>query len=144
MTRSHHTREHGAMAIAVVGAAIVRDGRVLAARRTRPSALAGSWEFPGGKIEPGETEADALLRELREELGIGVTLGARLGAAAEGPIRLTLYAATLTDGDPRPLHDHDALRWLAAHELTSLDWLPIDRALLPDVRAALPPRIPPG
>jgi 8-oxo-dGTP diphosphatase len=125
-----------AMAIAVVGAALVRDGRVLAARRTRPSRLAGGWEFPGGKVEDGESDDAALARELREELDVTAEVGARLGSAADGSIRLTLYAATLVDGEPKPRQDHDELRWLAADELTSVAWLPIDAALLP-VAAAL-------
>ncbi len=58
----------------VVGAAIVRDGRLLAARRTEPPGLAGGWELPGGKVEPGETDREALLREIREELGVDVVL----------------------------------------------------------------------
>ena len=56
--------------IVVVAAAIVRDGRVLAARRTQPANVAGRWELPGGKVDPGETPEQALVRELREELGI--------------------------------------------------------------------------
>ena len=61
-------------------ASIVEDGRVLAARRTGPPELAGQWELPGGKVDPGETEADALARELAEELGIEVAVGERVGA----------------------------------------------------------------
>jgi len=125
------------MEIAVVGAAVVRNGLVLAARRVRPAELAGGWEFPGGKVEPGESEATALTRELREELGVEVAVGERLGRAADGRIRLTLYAARLTDGLPQPLHDHDELRWLAAADLDSVGWLPIDRALLPVVTPLL-------
>lgn len=125
------------MAIAVVGAALVRDGRVLAARRSQPARLAGGWEFPGGKVEPGETEAAALARELREELGVEAVVGERLGNAADGSIELTVYAVTLTNGDPQPLQDHDELRWLTAPELPSVAWLPIDAALLPTVAALL-------
>ena len=121
------------MTIRVVGAALVRDRRVLAARRALPSRLAGGWEYPGGKVEPGESDADALARELREELGVEASVGARLGEVTDGPIRLTLYAATLSDGSPRPLQDHDELRWHAADELDAVNWLPIDRALLPVV-----------
>jgi 8-oxo-dGTP diphosphatase len=131
-----------AMAIAVVGAALVRDGRVLAARRVRPAALAGGWEFPGGKVEPGESDAAALARELREELGVDVAVVARLGQAADGAIRLRLYAATPGAGVPRPLQDHDELRWLTADELADVAWLPIDRALLPVVADLL--RAPPS
>jgi 8-oxo-dGTP diphosphatase len=120
--------------VQVVGAAIVRDGRVLAARRVRP---AGGWEFPGGKVESGEAEADALVRECHEELGVTIRVGARLGAAADGSIRLALYAAELVAGEPRPLADHDALRWLAAPELEDVGWLPVDRGLLRMVAAML-------
>jgi 8-oxo-dGTP diphosphatase len=137
MTRSHHTREHDAMAIAVVGAALVRAGRVLAARRARPAKLAGGWEFPGGKVEHGESDVAALSRELREELGIGVVVGSRLGDATDGTVRLTLYAATICTAEPEPVQDHDELRWLAATELGEVNWLPIDRALLPLVASLL-------
>jgi 8-oxo-dGTP diphosphatase len=125
------------MAIRVVGAALVRDRRVLAARRAQPPRLAGGWEFPGGKVEPGESDVDALARELREELGVGVEVGAELGNVAEGPIRLTLYAVKLIDAQPRPLQDHDELRWLSADDLESVSWLPIDAALLPAVARLL-------
>ncbi len=122
----------------VVGAAIVRAGRVLAARRSRPAELAGGWEFPGGKVEPRESEADALVRECREELGVAVRVGDRLGEAVDGRIRLVLYAATLTEGEPEALEDHDRLRWLAAEDVRAVAWLPIDLALLPAVTAVLP------
>lgn len=117
----------------MVAAAIIRDGRVLAARRSRPAAVAGGWEFPGGKVEPGESEPAALARECGEELGVAIRLGRRLGEAVDGPIRLALYPATLVTGEPRPLTDHDTLRWLAGEELADVDWLAVDRALLPHV-----------
>jgi 8-oxo-dGTP diphosphatase len=119
--------------VVVVGAAIVRDGRVLAARRSRPAAVAGGWEFPGGKVEPDETEPAAVAREVAEELGVAVEVGPRLAEASDPRIRLVLYAATLSDGEPRAGADHDELRWLSAAELTTPDWLPIDRELLPAV-----------
>lgn len=119
--------------VSVVGAALVRGGRVLAARRSRPAALARAWEFPGGKVEPGEADVDALARECHEELGVTVSVGVRLGQAVDGPIRLTLYGATLRTGRPQPLQDHDELRWLTADTLTDVGWLPIDRTLLPAV-----------
>jgi mutator protein MutT len=137
MTRSHRTRNYDAMDVHVVGAAIVRDGRVLAARRSAPHPLAGGWEFPGGKVEPGESEADALVRECQEELGVTVAVTERLGQARAEPIVLTLYAAELAAGAPAPLVDHDELRWVLAAELDSLAWLPIDRELLPAVRKRL-------
>jgi 8-oxo-dGTP diphosphatase len=122
----------------VVGAAVVRDGHVLAARRSAPPELAGRWEFAGGKREDGESDAAALIRECREELGILVVIHERLGTAAIRPgLELRIYRATLIDGDPHPLQDHSELRWLSAAELDDLDWLPADRPVLPAVRMAL-------
>jgi 8-oxo-dGTP diphosphatase len=126
-----------AVTVHVVAAAVVRDGRVLAARRSRPAALAGGWEFPGGKVEADETEPAALIRELVEELAVTVDVRARLDAAADGRIRLVLYAARLGDAEPAAGADHDAVRWLAADELEEVEWLPIDRDLLPAVRELL-------
>ncbi len=112
----------------VVGAAILQDGRLLAARRSSPDALAGGWEFPGGKVEAGETEAGALARECLEELGVRIAIGGRVGPDAALPSDrvLRVYTAVLEAGDPRPLQDHDQLRWLAADELSSVEWLPAD------------------
>jgi 8-oxo-dGTP diphosphatase len=121
----------------VVAAALVRDGRVLAARRSRPAELVGGWEFPGGKVEAGEAESAALVRELDEELGVSVQVGARLGEATDGRIRLVLYRAALLGGEPVAGADHDAVRWLSAPELEAVGWLPIDRDLLPVVAALL-------
>lgn len=121
----------------VVGAAIVRDARVLAARRCAPPAAAGGWEFPGGKVEPGETEVDALVRECREELGVEIRVGAPLGEAQPGEFVLRVYRADLLAGEPQPLQDHDELRWLAANELDTVPWLSADRPLLPALRGLL-------
>ncbi|MGN6605860.1 MAG: (deoxy)nucleoside triphosphate pyrophosphohydrolase [Jatrophihabitans sp.] len=123
--------------IAVVAAAIVRDGRVLAARRSRPEAVAGGWEFPGGKVEPGETEAEALVREIDEELGVRVIVERRLAEASDASITLALHTAHLPSGEPVAGADHDELRWLGYDELESVEWLPIDRALLAPVRRLL-------
>ena len=112
----------------VVAAAIERDGRYLAARRTKPDWAAGRWEFPGGKVEPGESETDALAREIREELGVTIAVGNRV--PGEWPLHddlvLHLYVATLIEGDPQPLDHHDELRWVALDEFEDLDWLPSD------------------
>jgi 8-oxo-dGTP diphosphatase len=115
----------------VVAGALLRPGAVLAARRRKD----GRWEFPGGKIEPGESAAEALVRELREELAVDVTVGEVLGHAEQDGLRLVLLTAQIVAGDPIPLTDHDELRWLEAADLTAVDWLPLDRALL----SALPP-----
>jgi 8-oxo-dGTP diphosphatase len=126
------------MSVAVVAAALVRDGAVLAARRSRPAELAGRWEFPGGKVEPGEDGPAALARECLEELGVHVDVGRLLGRAADGRVELTLYVAALVQGEPHAGESHDALRWLDVSSLESVDWLPLDAELLPQARLALP------
>jgi 8-oxo-dGTP diphosphatase len=126
-----------AVQIVVAGALIV-DGTLLVAQRERPPELAGLWELPGGKVATGESDARALARELREELGVAVHVGARLGPdVALGPTTtLRAYRVELTDGRAHP-HDHRALRWVTATELTALAWVPADTAWLPDLMAAL-------
>jgi 8-oxo-dGTP diphosphatase len=122
----------------VVGAAVVRGGRVLAARRTRPAAAAGRWELPGGAVEPGEDEAGALARELGEELGLAeVEVGDRVGPEVPLPgERVLRIRACRAAGEPRAL-EHDALCWLGPDELDGVDWLDADRAVLPAVAAVL-------
>ena len=116
----------------VVGAAIVRDGRVLAARRTSPAEAAGRWELPGGKVEPGETPDEALVREIAEELGCVVEVVAWLpGEVAIGDRHvLTVAVARLVAGEPEP-REHDAIQWLGPAELDDVDWLEPDRPFLP-------------
>lgn len=125
----------------VVAAAIVQEGRVLATRRTYPAALAGKWELPGGKVDPGETEPAALVREIGEELAVTVTPGERLGDPVQLDAELVLhtYLATLVAGTPQPV-EHDRMAWLGPDELDSVDWLPADLALLPALRKALQDR----
>jgi 8-oxo-dGTP diphosphatase len=116
----------------VVAGAVVAEGKVLVAQRVRPPELAGRWELPGGKVAAGETEPDALARELAEELGVEVEVGARLGDDVELNPTMTLraYQVTLLRGAPQP-HDHSALRWVSAAELHDVDWVPADRGFLP-------------
>ena len=117
--------------IPVVGAAIVRASRVLAARRTAPVEAAGRWEFPGGKVEPGETPAVALAREIAEELGCVVAVHAWLPDSVRISERHSLSVAvcSLVSGEPTPT-EHDLVRWLAADELGDVDWLEPDRPFL--------------
>jgi 8-oxo-dGTP diphosphatase len=128
------------MAVRVVAAVLVRDGRVLAARRAEGKREAGLWELPGGKVEPGESDADALVRELREELGVTVSVHGPAGenehAYAHGAVRLVALRCTLVAGEPQAL-DHAEVRWLAADALDTVVWAPADVPLLPGVRAAL-------
>jgi 8-oxo-dGTP diphosphatase len=123
----------------VVGAAIVRRGRVLAARRTAPASAAGRWEFPGGKVEPGESDAESLVREVEEELGLPITVARWL--AGEAPIdgRHVLRVAVASTGDDEPTPtEHDAVRWLRADELHDVDWLEPDRPFLTELSHLLP------
>ena len=123
----------------VVGAAIVRDGRVLAARRTTPPSAAGRWEFPGGKVEPGESDVDALLRECEEELGVKIAVGERVGTdvpLSHGWAVLRVWLATLVSGEPQAL-EHASLRWLAPDELNSVPWLPADAPIVAELAQTL-------
>lgn len=124
----------------IVGTAIVRGRALLAQQRSYPADVAGLWELPGGRVEPGESEVDAVVRECQEELGVEVAVGAPVGpdvALPKGKL-LRIYRASLVDpaAAPHP-HDHAALRWLKAGELGSVDWLPADRVLLPALRQML-------
>ncbi|MGW2523678.1 (deoxy)nucleoside triphosphate pyrophosphohydrolase [Streptomyces sp. NPDC001617] len=117
--------------IVVVGAALLDDDHLLAARRNAPPALAGRWELPGGKVEPGETPEVALVRELREELGVEAEVLERV--PGEWPLKppyvLQVWSARLLPGSPapKPLQDHDDLRWLRTpDELWDVDWLDQD------------------
>ena len=113
--------------IDVVAAVIVHDGRVLACRRAPGKDAAGLWEFPGGKVEPGESAEQALVREIREELGVGILLDHEVVAAEHGGIRLTCWFARLDGGDiPTQSTDHDELRWMLPSQLATLTWAPAD------------------
>jgi 8-oxo-dGTP diphosphatase len=123
--------------IVVVGAALLDGDRLLAARRSAPPELAGRWELPGGKVEPGETPERALVRELREELGVTAEPVARV--PGEWPPKpgyvLRVWTARLLAGTPEPLEDHDELRWLTPGELWDVDWLDQDVAAVEAVLA---------
>jgi len=125
------------MQVVVAGALIV-DRALLVAQRQRPPDLAGLWELPGGKVAPGETEVTALARELREELGVDVVVGERIGmdVALGDALVLRAYLVNQTGGTLTAL-DHRALRWVDSTELLDLPWVPADRAWLPELRRLL-------
>ena len=133
--------------VPVVGAAIVDDlarpTTLLSGRRSEPPELAGGWELPGGKVEPGERPQDALLREIREELGVEIELGAPVEGPAAGAWPLgdryvmQVWLARITAGAPLPLEDHDELRVLTRAELYAVGWLPADLPIIAAVAALM-------
>lgn len=140
----------------MVAAAILDDVprpvRVLAARRTGPPELAGKWELPGGKVELGEDPVAALHREIAEELGVTVTIGAELPAPTSARARteadssawilserleMRVWLAYADPGQVTGSTDHDQLRWVGAADVDSLDWLPGDRPIVAALRPLL-------
>lgn len=117
--------------VEVAGGIVYRDGRVLAARRASGE-LAGGWEFPGGKLESGETAEDAARRELDEELGVHAGVAWPYDEVThdygETRVHMTLFVCPLAPGE-EPVADpavHDALRWLSREELLDVEWVAAD------------------
>lgn len=127
------------MTLEVVAAIISHNGQVLAARRAPHKADAGLWEFPGGKVEAGESHAAALVREIGEELGVAILVGDCLGSVHHPtkPVVMHGYHCQLVDDLPQRSSDHDQLRWLSSDALYQLDWAPLDPPLLAAVAALL-------
>ncbi|WP_231486506.1 (deoxy)nucleoside triphosphate pyrophosphohydrolase [Candidatus Blastococcus massiliensis] len=134
----------GRAVVRVVGAALVEGDRVLVAQRSG-GPYDGCWEFPGGKVEPGESDLAALVRECTEELGVPivpqeflgeVVLDGRVGGGEPGASTMRVWSARVASGTP-VAHEHAALRWVGLDELEDLDWIAADRPLLPAVRALL-------
>jgi 8-oxo-dGTP diphosphatase len=123
--------------IRVVAAVIVRDGKVLACRRAPHKSLAGLWEFPGGKVEPGETDETALAREIREELGIDIVVGGHIAQsiapAGDSMIALNAYWAQTTTGGEFSSTDHDRTEWLSPASFSDYEWAPADVPFLSNV-----------
>lgn len=125
--------------VRVVAAAIRRGGLVFATQRGYGDQKDG-WEFPGGKIEPGETPQQALVREIREELDTEIRVGSLLGQVEyDYPafhLSMDCFWCEILSGD-LALREHEAARWVSAEQLDSLPWLPADRALIPLCKAGL-------
>ena len=125
----------------VVAAVLVdREGRVLIAQRPPGKWQAGRWEFPGGKIEPGEEESRAVVRELAEELGVRVDASERLAVFrhdyVDRSVEIGLWLVLRHEGEPRGL-DGQALRWVAVSELMDCELLEADLPMVPVLRQAL-------
>jgi 8-oxo-dGTP diphosphatase len=131
--------------VQVVGAALVDDRRRVLVAQRGSGPLAGLWEFPGGKVEPGESDLSALVRECVEELGVEIVPQAFLGevpldgvvaGGAPGASTLRVWWGRITAGE-LVAHEHTELRWVGVDELEDLDWIAADRPLLPAVRSLL-------
>lgn len=123
-----------AQPLRVVAAVIVREGCVLACRRSPERSAGGLWEFPGGKVEHDESPEDALVRELHEELGVGITVGGLIHRATTSTesayVDLSSYVARLTGTMPTRSTDHDMLRWLPVDQLSNLSWAAPDQPVV--------------
>jgi 8-oxo-dGTP diphosphatase len=115
--------------IKVTAAILEKDGRIIIAQRKRSDHLSGKWEFPGGKIEPGETPEACLARELKEEFEIDVAVGNHLGSTVYHyhhiSIELMVYQASWVGGTIT-MNDHNAYRWVSVDQLTEFDFAPAD------------------
>lgn len=115
--------------IEVVGAAIIQGNKILAMQRGEQMTLPGLWEFPGGKIEAGETEQEALIREIKEELNVDITILDYINEASYdydfGTVILKVYTAKIIAGE-LSLEEHKDGKWLKADQLLDMDWAPVD------------------
>ena len=116
--------------INVVAAAIERDGKIFCAQRPEGKSLGGFWEFPGGKLEEGESPEQALIREIKEELNSEIQIISYINEASYdyefGTVVMKTYHAELISGNLELL-EHQNSTWLAPHELSTINWAPVDR-----------------
>ncbi|SCW68625.1 8-oxo-dGTP diphosphatase [Ruminococcaceae bacterium YRB3002] len=124
----------------VVAAIIRKDGRIFATQRGY-GAFKDGWEFPGGKMEPGETARDALVREIREELNANIVVGDLLMTVEhdypEFHLSMDCFWAELAEGSDLVLLEHEASKWLSVNELDSVEWLPADVRVVEEIRKVL-------
>lgn len=123
----------------VVAAIIIRNGQVFATQRGYGE-WKGWWEFPGGKMEPGESPQEALKREIREELDAEITVGQLLETVEwdypKFHLTMHCFICTLVSEDVR-LNEHEAAAWLTKETLQSVKWLPADEGLIPNITSIL-------
>ena len=117
----------------VTAAILVKDGKILIAKRKAGDRQAGKWEFPGGTIEPDESPEICLQREMREEFGIEVSVGKYFGESIyhydHGAIKLLAYLTSFVSGNLVP-KDHSAFRWVSTEQLSDFDFAPADISLV--------------
>lgn len=124
-----------------VVAAVIRRGNKIFATQRGYGEYKDGWEFPGGKVEPGETPGDALVREISEELDADITVGDKIVTVnldyTDFYLSMDCFWASLNEGEQLKLLEHEAARWLSCDELDSVEWLPADVKVVEAIRKAL-------
>ena len=127
------------MVTEVVAALVWRDDKFMICQRPAHKARGLLWEFVGGKVEPGETKEQALVRECREELAVTIAVGdAFMDVTHEYPdltMHLTLFNATIDEGEPQKL-EHNDIRWITPREIANYDFCPADEEILQKIKGA--------
>ena len=132
---------HAILKTIYVVAAIIRDGEKVFATQRGYGDYKNGWEFPGGKIESGETAQEALIREIREELNATIAVGEHLVTVEHDypdfHLSMQCFWAELLEGNHLKLLEHEASKWLSVDELDSLDWLPADKVVVKAIMTGL-------